>query len=151
MSKIKLSDPLETMEIGEGNYTRVVTRIKHLDNFTYSLTTKATFIVPLNGWQVEANLKVYEDGKIFRESSGNACEVIGSSGINLTNALENAETSAVGRACAFAGIGINTDIASADEVQGAKEKIGGAKSNQRKNLGKAAEDKALEKLTGKGK
>jgi hypothetical protein len=36
--------------------------------------------------------------------------------VNKTSALENAETSAVGRACAFAGIGVIDSIASADEV-----------------------------------
>jgi hypothetical protein len=36
--------------------------------------------------------------------------------VNFTSALENAETSAVGRACAFAGIGIDSSIASADEL-----------------------------------
>jgi hypothetical protein len=37
--------------------------------------------------------------------------------VNFTSALENAETSAVGRACAMAGIGIDGGIASADEVK----------------------------------
>ena len=39
--------------------------------------------------------------------------------INKTSALENAETSAVGRALGFAGFGIDTSIASAEEVQNA--------------------------------
>ena len=37
--------------------------------------------------------------------------------VNHTSALENAETSAVGRACAMANIGIDGGIASADEVE----------------------------------
>src|SRR5215475_10950599 len=37
-------------------------------------------------------------------------------GINKTSALENAETSAVGRALAFMGIGVIESIASADEM-----------------------------------
>lgn len=36
--------------------------------------------------------------------------------INKTSALENAETSAVGRALAFMGIGVIESIASADEI-----------------------------------
>ena len=36
--------------------------------------------------------------------------------INKTSALENAETSAVGRALAFMGIGVIESIASADEL-----------------------------------
>jgi hypothetical protein len=41
--------------------------------------------------------------------------------VNKTAALENAETSAVGRALAFMGIGVIESIASADEVRKATE------------------------------
>jgi len=41
---------------------------------------------------------------------------MGQSGANLTAALENAETSAVGRALGFMGIGVIDSIASADEL-----------------------------------
>ena len=50
---------------------------------------------------------------------GHAEEIIGSSMINKTSALENAETSAVGRALAFAGFQTDASIASADEVANA--------------------------------
>ena len=40
----------------------------------------------------------------------------GSTFINKTSALENSETSAVGRALGMYGIGIDTSIASAEEV-----------------------------------
>lgn len=40
--------------------------------------------------------------------------------INKTSALENAETSAVGRALAFMGIGVIESIASADEINKAQ-------------------------------
>lgn len=45
--------------------------------------------------------------------------------INKTSALENAETSAVGRALAFMGIGVIESIASADEIN--KTSYGGKK------------------------
>jgi deoxycytidylate deaminase len=51
-------------------------------------------------------------------ATGLAEEVRGSTNINKTSALENAETSAVGRALAFFGLG-GTEIASADEVANA--------------------------------
>jgi len=51
--------------------------------------------------------------------TGYAYEVEGSSQINRTSALENCETSAVGRALGFLGIGIVGSIASADEVKNA--------------------------------
>ena len=48
--------------------------------------------------------------------TGHAEEVRGSTNINKTSALENCETSAIGRALASAGFG-GTEFASADEVQ----------------------------------
>ena len=51
-------------------------------------------------------------------SSGIAEEIRSASKINKTSAVENCETSAVGRALAFFGIA-GTEIASADEVQAA--------------------------------
>lgn len=51
-------------------------------------------------------------------ATGYAEEVRGSTNINKTSALENAETSAVGRALAFFGLA-GTEIASADEVANA--------------------------------
>lgn len=56
------------------------------------------------------------DGRVI--ASGLAEEIRKASNINKTSALENAETSAVGRALAFLGMG-GTEIASADEVAGA--------------------------------
>ena len=55
-------------------------------------------------------------------ATGHAHEVKGSSNINKTSHVENCETSAVGRALAILGIGIDASIASANEVQGALAK-----------------------------
>jgi deoxycytidylate deaminase len=57
-----------------------------------------------------------EEGRIL--STGYAEEVRASSNINRTSAVENAESSACGRALAFLGYA-GTEIASADEVAGA--------------------------------
>lgn len=54
-------------------------------------------------------------------STGHAFEVKDSSNINKTSYIENCETSAVGRALGFLGIGSNGSIASADEVANAIE------------------------------
>lgn len=43
-------------------------------------------------------------------------------GAQLTNPLEDAETSAIGRALAFLGIAVSRSIASADEIKIAKER-----------------------------
>lgn len=50
---------------------------------------------------------------------GHAYEKEGSSFINKTSYIENCETSAVGRALGMAGFGIDTSVASAEEVQNA--------------------------------
>lgn len=50
---------------------------------------------------------------------GHAYEKEGSSFINKTSFIENCETSAVGRALGMAGFGIDTSVASAEEVQNA--------------------------------
>ena len=139
---------LQTVEIDGGNYTLIAERIKYLANeFEYSIDTQAEFIESLNAWKVKAVLTITEDGKT-NYYSGHASEVIGSSDINSTSALEHAETSAVGRACAMAGIGVTENIASANEVEGAKEKLKDVKTTQRRQSAKSAEDKTLEKLTG---
>ena len=54
-----------------------------------------------------------------RKFTGHAEEVIGSSQINTTSALENCETSAIGRALGCMGIGVEGAFASADEVNNA--------------------------------
>ncbi|MCI8470368.1 MAG: hypothetical protein HFJ35_02590 [Clostridia bacterium] len=52
---------------------------------------------------------------------GTAYEKEGSSFINKTSYIENCETSAVGRALGMAGFGIDTSVASAEEVANAMQ------------------------------
>lgn len=67
------------------------------------------------------------DGVVL--ATGHAYEKENSSFINKTSYLENAETSAVGRCLGMLGIGIDTSVASAEEVQNAM-------LNQKKDDGK---------------
>lgn len=103
---------MKTVKIKGKDYVMVVERIKFLrDNHPgYSINTKAK----LHGdvWVVSAKLTIPERGTY----TGWAGEVIGDGMINKSSALENCETSAIGRACANAGIGVIDDIASAEEV-----------------------------------
>lgn len=55
----------------------------------------------------------------FLIGTGHAYEKEGSTFINRTSYIENCETSAVGRALAMCGIGIDKSIASAEEVENA--------------------------------
>lgn len=63
---------------------------------------------------------VSPDGKRF--FTGYSQATIGDGYINKTSALENAETSSVGRALGFMGIGVIESIASADEMNKAMNK-----------------------------
>lgn len=58
-----------------------------------------------------------EDGKIL--GTGTAYEKENSSFINKTSYIENCETSAVGRALGMCGFGIDTSVASYEEVSNA--------------------------------
>ncbi len=66
-------------------------------------------------------------------ATGTAYEKENSSFINKTSYIENCETSAVGRALAMLGIGVDTSIASAEEV-------GNAIANQKKDNEKSERD-----------
>lgn len=59
-----------------------------------------------------------------KSATGHASETVGGTGVNRTNALENAETSAIGRALGTLGFGLLSagGVASADEVQNAMSK-----------------------------
>ena len=60
-----------------------------------------------------------EDGCVRWLGTGYAYEKEDSSFINKTSYIENCETSAVGRALGMCGFGIDTSVASAEEVQNA--------------------------------
>jgi hypothetical protein len=77
----------------------------------------STEIIEANEKLVIMQARIYNyDGKCI--ATGHAEEFRSASQINSTSALENAETSAIGRALAAAGWG-GTEFASANEVQNA--------------------------------
>lgn len=60
-----------------------------------------------------------EGGELYKLATGTAYEKENSTFINKTSYIENCETSAVGRALGMLALGIDTSIASAEEVQNA--------------------------------
>ena len=70
---------------------------------------------------MKATCGYYENGQAVVLGTGMAYEREGSSNINKTSYIENCETSAVGRALGFIGIGCDDSIASAEEVKNAIE------------------------------
>ena len=74
---------------------------------------KATITVPSLAKLITDNSVQLQQTRTF---TGYSQAVVGDGMVNKTSALENAETSAVGRALGFMGIGIVDSIASADEM-----------------------------------
>lgn len=105
---------MKTIDIKGKAYVEVNERVKYfLDNF--------------KNWSIETELLSNDNGVcVFKaivkddsgivKATGHAYEKEDSTFINKTSYIENCETSAVGRALGFLGIGIDASIASADEV-----------------------------------
>lgn len=114
---------MKTIDIKGKPYVQVHTRIKEANKISkgeYSVTTNYEYIPEAKMFIVHATLTIR--GQTY---NGTAQEIIGESFINKTSALENAETSAVGRALGMADIGLlESGLATADEVQKA-DKISG--------------------------
>lgn len=95
-------------------------------------------------WAIETNILLQDEQTITVQtaikdetgrvrSTGLAYETITPKGVNSTSHVENAETSAVGRALGFLGIGVDDAIASADEVQNAVNKPPNQKEKSEEN------------------
>ena len=68
---------------------------------------------------MKAFVGFHENGQAYTLGTGTAYEKESSSYINKTSYIENCETSAVGRALGMAGFGIDTSVASFEEVSNA--------------------------------
>ena len=110
---------MKTINIKGKNYITVNERLKHF-------RTEPIY----KGWQITEQLvhidekegvfKVtISDSKGVEMASAHSQEYRDSSYINKTSFVENGFTSALGRALGYLGIGIDTSIASANEVQNA--------------------------------
>lgn len=101
---------------GISEYTTVAERIKWAaENLDYEVKTELLNVSP-DQVVCKATLLIHTNSG-DRTYVGHAQETVGSNEINKVSALENAETSALGRAFAFAGIGVTNFIASEDEVK----------------------------------
>lgn len=114
----KANEAIKTTDIKGKDYAEVNQRIKAF-RMLHPDGSIATEIVSLdNGVCIMKAIITDEDGKIL--GTGTAYEKEGSTFINKTSYIENCETSAVGRALGMCGIGIDTSVASAEEVQNAQ-------------------------------
>ena len=100
------------------NYAEVKERVKAFRKL-FPMGRIQTDIVSVDDNTVTMKATVYAGGDMVL-STAYANEAKNASSINRTSYIENCETSAVGRALGFVGIGIDAAIASAEEVTGAE-------------------------------
>ena len=113
----KANETIVTTDIKGKDYAEVNQRIKAF-RMVYPQGSLPTEMLSNENGVCIFKASVYtDDGKLL--ATGTAYEKEGSTFINKTSYIENCETSALGRALGIAGFGIDTSIASADEVQNA--------------------------------
>ena len=123
----KANRVIRTTNIKGKEYAEVNQRIKAFRMVCPNGTINTEMISNDGGICVFRAFILDEDGKLL--GTGTAYEDEKSSRINNTSYIENCETSAVGRALGMCGFGIDTSVASAEEV-------GNAIENQNKTANK---------------
>ncbi len=124
----RVNDTIRTTEIKGKEYAEVNQRIKAFRMLYPNGIIETELLSNENGICVFKAIIGYREGnEIYKLATGTAYEKEDSTFINKTSYIENCETSAVGRALGMAGFGIDTSVASAEEVQNAIE-------NQNKNI-----------------
>ena len=113
----KANESIRTTDIKGKEYAEVNQRIKAF-RMVHPNGTITTEIVSLENGVVLMKATVMDDEQ-RTIGTGFAYEQEGSTFINKTSYIENCETSAVGRALGMCGFGIDTSVASAEEVQNA--------------------------------
>lgn len=114
---VKANESIRTTDIKGKEYAEVNQRVKAFRMVYPEGTIKTTLLSNENGVCV-FKAEVYDGETLL--ATGHAYEKEGSSFINKTSYIENAETSATGRAVGLAGFGIDTSICSAEELKNAK-------------------------------
>lgn len=109
----RANEHLATIPVKGKNYVMVNERVKAFRQIcpNGAITTE---IISLVEGVVTMKTSISIDGNVV--STGYAQEKETSSYINKTSFIENCETSAVGRALGFLGIGVDDSMASADEL-----------------------------------
>lgn len=111
-----MANKLPTVDIKGKEYVMVKDRVAEF-NRLYPNGSITTRLVAYKDNVIIIRACVIPDtDKPERKFADYSQEVIGSSDINKTSAVENCSTSAVGRALAYMGIGLVDSIASADEM-----------------------------------
>lgn len=113
----KANETIKTIPVKGKNYAEVPQRVKAF-RMLYPNGCISTEIVSLqNGVVVIKATATDEAGNVL--GTGHAYEKEGNGFINKESYIENCETSAVGRCLGFVGLGIDTSICSAEELENA--------------------------------
>ncbi len=115
----RVNAEIKTLPLGKKQYAEVAERVKAFRKL-YPDGIIATELVKYEGGEIIMRALVSAEGRTL--ATGYAHEKEGTSTINRTSALENCETSAVGRALGFLGLTGGDTIASFEEVSNAKLK-----------------------------
>ena len=125
----KANESIRTTSVQGKEYAEVNQRIKAFRQVYPTGVIITDMVSNENGVCIfKALCGFYENEKMILLGTGTAYEKEGSSFINKTSYIENCETSAVGRALGMCGFGIDTSIASAEEVQNAINNQGETKT-----------------------
>lgn len=122
----KANDGIKTIDVKGKKYVMVNERVRAFRNILPGGSI-VTEIIRDDDEKVIMCAKVYDGDNLL--ATGTAFEMKDSSFINKTSYIENCETSAVGRALGFLGIGIDDSMGSADEIANAIQ-------NQNEDIGK---------------
>lgn len=113
----KANETILTTDIKGKQYSEVNQRIKAFRMVYPTGMIRTEMVSNENGVCIFRAYVYDEENKLL--STGTAYEKENSTFINKTSYIENCETSALGRALGIAGFGIDTSVASAEEVQNA--------------------------------
>ena len=116
---------MNTIDIHGKPYVMVKDRVIHFNNEYPNGCIRSKLVDRIDSVVIFEATVIPDVDKPERFFNGHAEEEMGSSQINQTSALENCETSAIGRVLAMMGIGVNESFASGDEVANAVYQQGG--------------------------
>ena len=116
----KANESLKTIDFKGKGYAQVNERVKAFRMICPNGAITTEIVDLSDGVVTMKSTIIDEDGTIL--ATGYAQEKESASYINKTSFIENCETSAVGRALGFAGIGIDGSMCSADELANALRK-----------------------------
>ena len=114
---VKVNESIKTTDIKGKDYAEVNQRVKAF-RMLYPEGIISTDMLSNENGVCIFKATIYDENHNLL-ATGTAYEKENSTFINKTSYIENCETSAVGRALGMLGIGIDTSIASAEEVQNA--------------------------------